>query len=211
MALLNSSKNTNTDLPEAFLQAFPIQLPPAPATLVTVAEFDAWAVEHGLYRDVNIADRAALNSGRSQLRYKINNVTMGQMWRDTGAPIFQIEVHEHGATYVVKPAVVGFVDQGTALPRKIKRVARTRAAQLDRLMQAAEFGGLPLELQIEVRTCRRDIAKWQERAIVDLNQMEQGFVDLRDDIKKYYKPAALLIENGESDDEDDDGYQNPLL
>lgn len=199
-----SRSKGNLSLPAAFSEQFPISDDTDLPTIVSIAQFDAWAKKRGLYNDVNVADRDALNAARNNLRYAINNVARGAAWTEDGYDVFQIEVYVHAESYAVVPAVVSFLDAGSKLPQKVKSIAAGRKAMLTEMLGVLNPGDLPLELHIEAQQQVRHIEDWEERIKLDLNQIERNFRRLRDGIAASNETVANLIANHNNDDDGND-------
>ena len=202
-----SRSRKNLSLPEAFSASFPLSGVLDNPNILTVDEFDMWAIRHHLFNGVNISDRDALNAARNTLRYSINNIALGDVWKMEGFEAFQIEVHEHGKSYRVVPAIVSFVDNGTQLPQKVRKLAKTRKEMLNRLRAATSFERLSLELQLEAKNQVRFITQWEKRAQVDLDQMEENFREFRADVfaaTAHDTEIVPLLSNHNALDEDDD-------
>lgn len=199
-----SRSKGNLSLPAAFSEQFPVSDDNDMPTIVSIVQFDAWAKKRGLYNDVNVADRDALNAARNNLRYAINNVARGAAWTEDGYDVFQIEVYVHAESYAVVPAVVSFLDAGSKLPQKVKSIAAGRKAMLTEMLAAIDPAELPMALYIEAKQQVRQIGNWEERAKLELNQMERDFRTLREGIAVYNEKAAAMIANHNSDDDGND-------
>jgi len=196
-----SSASSNVELPEAFLERFPLSEDPNDSNIISLVEFDSWCISRGLFGDANTNEKDVLNTHRNKVRSAINSVARGEEWRSFGSS-FQVEVYQHGVSFKVIQAVEGFLDAGHKLPNKVQSITQTRKKMLTDTLKAIDPGVLSPELQIEATQQVRNINKWQERAALELRQIEQDFRFLRSQIKAHNKEAALPLFN-----HDDEGLK----
>lgn len=194
MTSLPSARKSDLDVAENFAIAFDIPDDSADSTIITVEDFDAWALRCGYYEGIE-GNSDAINNARNRVRYAINNVATGQPWRDAGGSAFIVRVSAHGRTYAITTPASGYVDAGQTLPRKVESIANTRRKQLSTLLNAVDYSALSSELRIEARTQMRNIDNWIERQDTEMRQMERGFRQLRQMIQQESEQAALLIAN----------------
>lgn len=195
VSTLPSARKTELDVAENFILAFDLPKRDDEPVPMTVDAFDKWATRCGYYDNVPPGNYEALVTARQRVRQALNNVALGEPWRAAGNTSFAVQVYVSGETYHIVSAAQGYVQSGVTLPQRVQGIADTRFRQLTALKNAVDYGSLPDELRIEIRQQLRAVEHWKERLALETQQLEEGFRQLRDDVRKISADVAALIEN----------------
>jgi hypothetical protein len=166
----------------SFYQAFPLDPDPERSTIVTVEQFDRWAVEHQLIPDS--VERDTRNSDRNVLRNKINNTAASPAWKREHYDPFHIGVKKHGISYTVRRTADAFAAKATQLPEQMKRILKTKKRALEHIRSSVDMQKLPLTVQLNILQLDQEIEYYAEQVALSNNQLDKKFRMIQNNLRQ---------------------------
>jgi len=169
-----------------FILKFPI------GTILSVDEFDDWAIKSLLINDPETDDR---NSAQWQLLLKQRNSVRSELNRiavrgnNDFIPMedekFSVEVHAYGESYRVKSISDHFADKALKLPSKIMNNIDTRSKQLDILVSSTDLDKLPTELRMRVGMVSRSTERLKRTLTFTLGEAQLELEEIFTEVRKH--------------------------
>lgn len=117
----------------SFITVFPI------GSLVTLDQFDAWAIENEFYSEDHMVSRTVLNTYRKRLRMAINLLALSHKWTDKGNEKFQIDSHRPKKDYRVNPPGTSYIVKSDKRPGQEESFHVAKKKGLQRLRSNTEL------------------------------------------------------------------------
>lgn len=178
----------------AFIDDFPLDPSYDKSKVITVADFDEWAVKHGFIADP--VERDTRNSDRNILRAKINNTASSKAWLTTDKEPFHIAVKDHGHTYSIEHSSNAFAFKAAKLPREMESLMKTKKGSLDHLLGSLDVDKLPSSLQLRIKMLNRQIVSYAETVELACSQLNREFHAIQADIVQSIGSTPPMITDG---------------
>ena len=146
--------NSQFHLSEQFKESFPI------GTVLTIEEFDAWAVNNRLMPISRSQD--ARTMARSHLRKQISSGGTCAYREEMGEEGFVLNVSKHSVSYKVTPAASAYQMATEKLPAKVTSIVETNREKIATLRSSSDFEDLPLKIQLMAELFDSDIDDYQD-------------------------------------------------
>ena len=175
----------------SFVRKFPV------GTVLTVGEFDDWAINEELINDPGTTDKQSaqwqlLLKQRNNIRASLNKIaTQSELF--TPQDRFSVEVLNYGSTYIVKPIADHFESQVYGLPEKVLSTFNTRVNQLKILMDSTDMTKLKDETRLRISMVARSTERLKRTITFNLHEhkseLEEIFADVQEEAKTIEGPT----------------------
>jgi hypothetical protein len=178
----------------AFIAAFPLHPDPQKNKVVTIQQFDAWAV--GLKFIPDPVEHDTRNTDRNVLRNKINNAAAGSVWIKQGNEPFHIAVRGHGKDYRIQRTNNAFTTKARQLPAQLKSIVQTKREKLNTLLSSVDLDSLPMAMQLQASQLDQEIVCLTETVTLATDQVDRKFHAISGAIAQMVKTGKLVAGNG---------------
>lgn len=177
-----------------FNKLFPV------GTIITVDEFDDWAIDSGLISDPNTDDKSSaewmlLLKERNNTRAALNKIAVQSDLYQADEK-FSVEVHVYGESYFVKSINDHLESKATRMPVKVMQSFQTKAKQIETLMNSTDLENLPPETRIRVNMVGRSTARLTKTMEFTLNQAQEELEDIFNEVREHSRTFEGISNGG---------------
>lgn len=191
----------------AFIKQFPI------GTMMTVQDFDAWVIEHGMAAPPTSTEKnsegwLAFLQRRFQAKTNLNKAGAHERMTHAGLSPFCIYQLGQGRLEIRKP--FDAVMSGR-MAQEVNTLVNTKYRRVKQLIQSIDLQELPPANQVMVMNLATNIEDFKNRVNYETDQLNTKYQRLRDDLRRLVMIGAVQTKNGgikalteESGEEDTD-------
>jgi len=164
-----------------FISKFPI------GSIVTVSDFDDWAIGLGILKDpetdnTKSPEWALLIKERNLFRPRLNDKLMNA--EIPSGQRCNIEVHQHGISYIVKGANTALIDATESLSDKIQNFSTGQGKKIDKYLKSVDQDTLTDYSRLRIKMSKNENVRFFrsiERLVDDRSEALQDVYDSIDE------------------------------